>query len=105
MRDTKKEIDAFNASLAADEIDIERAERQAHRLDSTPYKAEVAFDKVFYQTGTRISPKAGRNLHAASLVRAARRHRHRVSAGQSVGPAHHRHAPRTSLQATTAALR
>jgi type IV secretory pathway TrbF-like protein len=57
MRDTRKQVDAFNASLAADEIDINVLNVKLTDIDTPPYKAEVVFDKVFYQTGTRIVRK------------------------------------------------
>jgi hypothetical protein len=55
MRVTKvKEIDPFNASVSADEIEIENINPKLTQLDTSPYHAEIAFDKVFYQTGTRL---------------------------------------------------
>lgn len=54
MRVTKaKEIDPFFASLAADEVDIDNVNVKLTELSTPPYKAEIAFDKLFYQTGTR----------------------------------------------------
>jgi hypothetical protein len=54
MRVTKaKDIDPFNASLTADEVDIANVNVKLTNLSTLPYRAEIAFDKLFYQTGTR----------------------------------------------------
>jgi hypothetical protein len=68
MRVTKvKEIDPFNASLTADEVDIENVNVKLTELSTPPYKAEIAFDKLFYQTGTRQLRKPAETfvLHVA----------------------------------------
>jgi hypothetical protein len=57
MRETKKELDAFHASLSADEIEINVLNTKLTELEQHPFKAEVVFDKVFYETGTRIVRK------------------------------------------------
>jgi type IV secretory pathway TrbF-like protein len=53
MRETKKDIDAFLSSLSAEEVDIVVRNVKLVDLEKSPYTAEVAFDKLFYQTGTR----------------------------------------------------
>lgn len=57
MRETKKDIDAFLSSLSAEEIDIVVRNVKLIQLEQSPYTAEVVFDKLFYQTGTRQQRK------------------------------------------------
>lgn len=53
MRDTKKDIDTFLGSLSADEVDIVVRNVKLVNLERAPYAAEVVFDQVRYQPGTK----------------------------------------------------
>ena len=58
-------IEAFLTNPSADEVDIAVQNVSLTELTTPPYKAIVAFRKVFYTAGTRV--ERGQETHVAQI--------------------------------------